>query len=145
MEGLIARARERAREMTKRHEGLKLKPYRCPAGKLTIGYGRNLDDVGVLVEEAEFLLDNDLDAALRGAESVCKQYGISFSSLDESVQVALVCMAFQLGESRLCGFKRMFAALRGGDRRAARQEALESKWARQTPRRAQEIADLIYS
>ena len=25
-------------------EGLRLKPYRCPAGKLTIGVGRNLDD-----------------------------------------------------------------------------------------------------
>jgi hypothetical protein len=25
-----------------RHEGLRLKPYRCTAGKLTIGIGRNL-------------------------------------------------------------------------------------------------------
>jgi len=26
-----------------RHEGLRLKPYRCTAGRLTIGIGRNLD------------------------------------------------------------------------------------------------------
>jgi len=29
------------------HEGLKLKPYHCPAGKLTIGVGRNLEDKGI--------------------------------------------------------------------------------------------------
>ncbi|HOE90389.1 MAG TPA: lysozyme, partial [Candidatus Cloacimonadota bacterium] len=29
--------------MLKKHEGLVLKPYKCSAGKLTIGYGRNLE------------------------------------------------------------------------------------------------------
>ncbi|MFD2234837.1 glycoside hydrolase family protein, partial [Phaeospirillum tilakii] len=43
-----------------RDESLRLKPYRCPAGKLTIGIGRNLDDVGISREEAETLLDHDI-------------------------------------------------------------------------------------
>jgi predicted Fe-S protein YdhL (DUF1289 family) len=30
--------------MLKRHEGRRLKPYLCTADKLTIGYGRNLDE-----------------------------------------------------------------------------------------------------
>jgi len=30
-----------------RDEALRLKPYRCTAGKLTIGVGRNLDDRGI--------------------------------------------------------------------------------------------------
>jgi len=34
---------ERIKEQLVRHEGLRLKAYRCPAGKLTIGIGRNLD------------------------------------------------------------------------------------------------------
>ena len=34
---------ERIKKQLVRHEGLRLKPYRCTAGKLTIGYGRNLD------------------------------------------------------------------------------------------------------
>ena len=42
------------------HEGLKLTPYRCTADKLTIGVGRNLDDVGITQDEAEYLLDNDI-------------------------------------------------------------------------------------
>ena len=31
----------------RRDEGCVLNPYRCTAGKLTIGIGRNLDDVGI--------------------------------------------------------------------------------------------------
>lgn len=42
-------------ELIKLHEGLRLKPYKCPAGKLTIGYGLNLDG-GITKEEAEILL-----------------------------------------------------------------------------------------
>ena len=34
------------------HEDIKLKPYRCSAGKLTIGVGRNLDDNGITRAEA---------------------------------------------------------------------------------------------
>jgi len=34
---------DRILEQLVRHEGLRLKAYRCTTGKLTIGYGRNLD------------------------------------------------------------------------------------------------------
>ncbi|HAC30701.1 MAG TPA: lysozyme, partial [Marinobacter hydrocarbonoclasticus] len=45
----------------KRHEGLRLKPYLDTASspRLTIGYGRNLEDVGISRDEADFMLDND--------------------------------------------------------------------------------------
>ena len=43
-----------------RHEGLRLKPYRCTAGKLTIGVGRNLEDKGISQQEAYELLENDI-------------------------------------------------------------------------------------
>ena len=42
------------------HEGLRLGVYRCPAGKLTIGVGRNLEDRGITEEEAYYLLRNDI-------------------------------------------------------------------------------------
>jgi hypothetical protein len=47
-----------------RHEALRLKPYRCSADKLTIGIGRNLDDVGITEEEAYFLLGNDISRVI---------------------------------------------------------------------------------
>ena len=50
----------RLHEMLIRHEGLRLKPYRDTVGKLTVGVGRNLDDVGITREEALMLLNNDI-------------------------------------------------------------------------------------
>jgi lysozyme len=43
-----------------RHEGLRLKPYRCTAGKLTIGICRNLDDRGISQKEAYAMLESDI-------------------------------------------------------------------------------------
>jgi len=42
-------------------EGIRLKPYLCPAGKTTIGVGRNLDDVGITEDEAMEMLENDIE------------------------------------------------------------------------------------
>ena len=47
-------------DMLVRHEGLRLKPYRCPAGRLTIGVGRNLEDKGISSSEAFNMLANDI-------------------------------------------------------------------------------------
>jgi len=49
-----------ARGLLQSDEGLRLKPYHCTAGKLTIGYGRNLEDRGITEAEAEYLLENDV-------------------------------------------------------------------------------------
>ena len=50
-------------EQLMRHEGFRTKPYRCSAGKLTIGYGRNLDDKGITKAEAFMMLKNDIEEA----------------------------------------------------------------------------------
>lgn len=73
-------------EKIKRHEGLKLKPYRCTANKLTIGYGRNIDDVGISEAEAEVLLSNDLE---RCANEVAKHVD-AFDKLNDARQAVLV-------------------------------------------------------
>ena len=56
---------------------------------------------------------------------------------------ALLSMAFNLGGPRLTGFQRMRRALRRRDFAEAAKEALDSKWAKQVPHRATEIAKLI--
>ena len=43
-----------------KHEGFRLKPYRCTAGKLTIGIGRNLDDRGISQKEDYAILERDI-------------------------------------------------------------------------------------
>jgi lysozyme len=47
-------------EMLIRQEGNRKFPYECTAGKLTIGVGRNLDDMGLTEDEVLYLLDNDI-------------------------------------------------------------------------------------
>ena len=51
------------KQFVKEMEGIRLMPYRCPAGKLTIGYGHNLECNGISKEVAEELLDDDLSEA----------------------------------------------------------------------------------
>lgn len=129
------------RELLIEDEGLRLKPYRCTEGKLTIGVGRNLEDVGITREEAMMLLDHDITRATNAAADVVGRD--VFGSLNPARQAALTSMAFQMGRAKLEGFNRMLLAVRSGDWQNAYDNALDSKWARQTPERANRIADMI--
>ncbi len=108
-----------------RHEGLKLKPYRCTAGKLTIGVGRNLDDRGVSNSEAMYMLDNDIELAINELTSKEPVFG----TLDEVRQRVLVDMHFNLGYARLKGFKNFWAAIARRDWKTAAFEMLNNKTA----------------
>ena len=61
---------ELIKTMLVKDEGLRLKPYRDTAGKLTIGVGRNLSDVGISVDEAYYLLANDVKRAEAEAREI---------------------------------------------------------------------------
>lgn len=126
-------------DQLKRDEGCKLVPYRDSVGKLTIGIGRNLDDVGISVEEAEHLLANDIAKA----EAALVQHLPWTARLDRIRHAALVNMAFNMGIGGLCQFARMLAALQAGDYATAVAEMAQSKWARQVGIRAQRLAAQI--
>lgn len=119
-------------------EGLELKPYKCTAGKLTIGIGRNLDDVGISQDEAVYLLSNDIKRLERALMA-----SATYNSLDESRKAAIMNMAFQLGVNGCLAFKNMWAALASKDWRKAHDEALSSQWAKQTPARANRVALIL--
>ena len=132
---------ERAKHYTKRFEGLRLKPYTCPAGKLTIGYGHNLEDNGITEDIAVRMLDADLKAAEREVQDKFS----SFYKLNEARQFVLVDMAFNMGINRLLTFKKMFAALAKGEYPTAAREMLNSKWAVQVGNRAKTLAEIMKS
>jgi lysozyme len=128
--------RERLRESIKGHEGLRLKPYRCTADKLTIGYGRNLEDRGISPAEAEYLLTHDLSRCEASARHAIPR----FRELTAARQEVIVEMIFQLGLGGVLNFKRMIQAIRDNDMPLAGREMLDSKWAqRDTPERATEL------
>lgn len=111
--------------------GPELYPYKDSVGVLTIGYGRNLDDNGISRDEAELMLVNDLDAAI--ADAMTLPY---WDRLSPVRQLVLSDMSFNLGLPRLLKFKKMHAALEVGDYSLAAHEMMDSKWYRQTERRA---------
>src|SRR5690348_5514883 len=97
-------------EQLLRDEGLLLKPYKDSVGKLTIGIGRNLDDVGISREEALTLLQNDIDRA-----GAWLRTNLPWTlSLDEIRRAALTNMAFNLG-GRLGEFRKFLAHLQAGE------------------------------
>lgn len=121
------------------HEGLWLKPYLDMVGKITIGVGRNLDDVGISKEEAYFLLNTDIQHAIAGAYRSLD----NFDGLNSIRQEVVVEMVFQLGMKGFQTFRKAIAAINAGDFNKAADEMLDSKWAQQTPNRARELADLM--
>lgn len=127
-------------DLLKLHEGLKLKPYRDTVGKLTIGYGRNLDDVGITVEEATRMLHHDIAECIKQLETLAV-----FSRLDEVRRAVLIDMTFNLGFAGILGFKKMWKAIEAGNYERAADEMLNSKWARQVGRRAMRLSDMMRS
>lgn len=128
------------KELIKKHEGLRLKPYKCTAGKLTIGYGRNLDDRGIDEEEAEIMLNRDV------LECIDDMFNIfpDFNIWDHNRQSAIINMRFQLGPKRFRGFKKMIAAIKSHYWEKAAEEAKDSRWYKQTPNRAKEVVGMMW-
>lgn len=142
---------ERAKELTKSHEGLRLQPYRCPAGHLTIGWGHNLDAKPITRQAAEVIFAADYAEAQSHA---AKALGPAWDTLDPVRRAALTDMAFQMGlgyprkghvpGKGLRSFTSMLSAMRLGDWSTAKLECLDSPYARtQTPSRARRIARMI--
>ncbi|CAA7621206.1 glycoside hydrolase family protein [Magnetospirillum sp. UT-4] len=126
-------------EDLRRDEGFRSKPYHCPAGKLTIGYGRNIEDNGITEREARVLLGNDAVAAIQEL----RQHLGWFDGLSPARKRALANMAFNLGWPRLSGFRNMLAAMAEGDFGRAATEAENSAWFRQVGDRARRIVAMI--
>lgn len=133
---------ELAEALLGRHEGRRLHPYLCPSGKLTIGFGRNLTDKGITGAEADMLLAGDIRVAIIHL-SHDQRTRVIYEALDSARKVVLIDMSVNLGFVGLLGFKRMWAALEGGDFNQAAAEMLDSVYARQLPARAHRLAGIM--
>lgn len=140
----------KAKDLTKTFEGFRSNIYLDSVGKRTIGYGFNLDDPAIskllsqeVVEGAKPLTPEEaepvFDYLYRNAEQDAIRYigGKDYNKLPANIQDTLIDMAYNMGYSRLSGFKKMKAALIDGDYEKAREEMKDSKWFNQTGQRAQ--------
>jgi len=126
------------REKIAVEEGFESRVYKCPADKLTIGYGFNLEAIDMPKEVADLWLSINIGEI----EDRLNTYAW-YQYLNYPRQVAIVDMAYQMGISGLLGFAGMISAISEGDYHKASEEMLDSRYAKQTPARAHRNAEIM--
>jgi len=116
-------------------------PYKCTAGKITIGWGRNLTDKGVSEYEATIMLDADISDASADLRRVFTYD--EFETLSFNRKMALTDLMFNIGLTRFRGFKKMIQAIKDRDFDRASNELMDSSYAKQVGNRAIKNRDLI--
>lgn len=128
-------------------EGIVHHIYEDSLGYKTVGVGHLLNHkedpefylpVGAAVsrERIREFFEADCAKAISGAKANIA----SFDELPSEAQSILVEMCFQMGHTGVSKFKKMLAALDACDFPLAAEEMLDSRWANQTPDRAQRAA-----
>jgi lysozyme len=128
----------------KKHEGYRNKVYLDTLGKRTVGVGHLcVEDFWEDDKEYEekFLMDHTRTRstnAIKGAKDLMSEHGCM--DMDEVAEEIIIEMIFQLGKTGVSKFKNMWKALSGLDYSTAASEMLDSRWAKQTPNRAQAMS-----
>lgn len=132
------------------NEGCKLTPYRDSLGRMSIGVGRCIDtnpfspeelkavgawEKGITKNAAFMLLRNDIAKV----KNDLNQFTF-IPLLNKNRQFVLIDMCFQLGIKGLKGFKKALTAIALGNWQTAHDEILDSRYAKQTPKRAKRNA-----
>jgi lysozyme len=136
---MTSTARDLLRAQLIDHEGMRLRAYRCPAGYITVGVGRNLEGNGITDAEARLLLDNDITRCVGELVGAFDW----FPALDEMRQRAVVDLCFNMGIGKLKTFTVTLSCLSRKDYAAAAEALMKSRWYEQVGRRAVRIVAMV--
>ena len=140
-------------------EGQVLHAYLCSEGHATIGIGHKIldtdpekdlqtyngwfedapDDSGISEDRCYELFQGDVQIAIDG----CQKIYDNWEELPQEMQHVLVNMCFQLGQGGLSKFKNFKTAIEDYQWQRASEEMLDSRWASQTPERAERLSDRV--
>ena len=112
--------------------------YICPAGYKSIGYGFNLDATRMPREVADLWLELNIQELKRRLA-----HFEWLSKLDEPRQIVIYDMSYQMGINGMLAFTSMINSLRAERYHEAAEHLLDSRYARQTPNRAQRNAEIL--
>ena len=129
-----------------RHEGWRSCVYSDQFGNRTIGVGHLLrrpvpNNLCWSQNKVIATLYHDIHRAQSNAQHDIGRN--NWKRIPKHVQEAITELSFQLGGHGLAKFRRMLAAIRAHRYGAAANELLDSRLARQTPHRAEELACII--
>lgn len=130
----------------RRDEGVRYSPYNDSRGYLTVGIGHlitgSLPDSWTFPltdEQVDSLLESDLATVYAGLNSALPWW----EDLNDVRQRVICNMCFNLGLTKLLGFKNTLAAMRQGNYADAAKGMLNSAWASQVGARAVRLADMM--
>ena len=135
---------DRLKDSVKQHEGYRNKVYLDTLGKRTVGVGHLCvedfweDDKEYEEKFLMTILEHDLQTAIKGAKDLMSENGCM--DMDEVAEEIIIEMIFQLGKTGVSKFKNMWKALSALEYSTAASEMLDSRWAKQTPNRAQSMS-----
>ena len=127
-------------ENIKESEGYRASVYKCTEGYDTIGYGFAIKDLKLSEEVSEIILKEKLDKLKEGVDRNFKWV----KNMPVKGQDVVYEMCYQLGIVGFSKFKRTISLLQLQDYSGASREMLDSKWAKQTPNRANKLSEEIY-
>ena len=133
----------------KKHEGYRNKVYLDTLGKRTVGVGHLCvedfweDDKEYEEKFLMTILEHDLSDAIKGANDLMAENGCM--DMNEKAHELIIEMVFQLGKTGVSKFRNMWKALSALDYSTAAEQMLDSRWAKQTPNRANGMADVMRS
>jgi|TARA_B110000285_G_scaffold112079_1_gene127226 lysozyme len=136
-------------------EGKILHAYLCTELHATVGIGHKIldtdpekeleiygvnweevpDDQCITEHRCYVLFQEDVQIAIGG----CMNIYSNWDELPQEMQHVLVNMAFQMGQRGLSNFKNMKAAIEEQDFAKTAVEMMDSRWASQTPERAERL------
>lgn len=144
---------EELKSVLEDHEGRKNRVYKCTAGKRTIGIGHNIDakglpdDIEAFLEDEGYITEDMIDELflmdIKDAEKDARKLYPSFDSLSDRRKIALIDFVFNVGYGTAKTFLNTNKAINRGDWEKAAEGLLNSKYARQVGRRAEDIADML--
>ena len=120
-------------------EGFRDRVYKDSLGIDTIGYGFAIKDLVLDEDISEMILRRKLDSLI---DRVNKRFKF-VKDLPQEAQDVMYEMCYQLGVTGVSKFRKTLAYLENHEFRMASKEMLDSKWARQTPNRANRLSDII--
>lgn len=133
------------KERIVKHEGKINKIYKDSLGLKTFGVGHlvlDSDDLEEGIEYSDEVVMEYFEKDFKVAVADAHKY-IDEDTIPEDVFGVIIEMCFQLGYPRLCGFKKFKAALEEGNLEEAHVQMLDSRWAKQTPQRANQLAEIV--
>lgn len=138
------------KERIKEHEGYRNTVYSDSLGFATIGYGHLVtpedhykEGVEYPKEELDAQFEADFQTAKLNTEKLINDNNVA--ELLFNAKCVLIEMVFQLGIGGVSKFKKMWSALKEQDYNEASIQMLDSRWAKQTPSRANSLAQVMKS